>query len=231
MSNTEFSSEFDILYNNILSNVAPGLDEYEKSVFLTMAQESYIKDLYSGANSPSNSSFEKDEENRRLIGELISTYETSKKTTGHLGLSRNSMFFEIPEDVWFITYESALLKDERLGCLNETEASIVPVTQDDFYKIQRNPFRGPAEGRALRLDNANNIIELVSDYNISKYLIRYVKRPSPIILVNLDEVNEGLSINGMNRASECKLNPATHRPILERAVMLAKAAWSGGVGQ
>jgi hypothetical protein len=37
MTTTEFSNEFDILYNSITSNMAPGLDEYEKSVFLTRA--------------------------------------------------------------------------------------------------------------------------------------------------------------------------------------------------
>lgn len=228
MNNAEFSKEFDILYNNIMSNAAPGLDEYEKSVFLTNAQEGFVKDLYNGTGP---TSFEKDEEARRFLGELIDTFETNEKLIGHLGLSRNSMFFQIPEDVWFITYESAVLKDERLGCANGTEATIVPVSQDNFYKIQRNPFRGPTEGRALRLDNSDNIIELVSDYNIDKYLIRYVKRPRPIILVDLNEIDEGLSINGLSEASECKLNPVTHRPILERAVMLAKTAWSGGTGQ
>jgi hypothetical protein len=33
----EFSNGFDILYNNIMSNAAPGLNEYEKSFFLTKA--------------------------------------------------------------------------------------------------------------------------------------------------------------------------------------------------
>jgi hypothetical protein len=37
MTNQEFINEFDILYNNIMSNQAPGLDEYEKSVYLTLA--------------------------------------------------------------------------------------------------------------------------------------------------------------------------------------------------
>lgn len=37
MSTQEFSNEFDVLYNNIMSNAAPGLDGYEKSVFLTKA--------------------------------------------------------------------------------------------------------------------------------------------------------------------------------------------------
>ena len=33
MTNPELENEFDILYNNITSNQAPGLDAYEKSVF------------------------------------------------------------------------------------------------------------------------------------------------------------------------------------------------------
>ena len=37
MTLEEFSNEFDILYNNSMSNAAPGVDEYEKSVFLTKA--------------------------------------------------------------------------------------------------------------------------------------------------------------------------------------------------
>ena len=37
MTTQEFSNEMDIQYNNVMSNAAPGLDEYEKSVFLTKA--------------------------------------------------------------------------------------------------------------------------------------------------------------------------------------------------
>ena len=47
MTNSEFSNEFDILYNNIMSNQAPGLDEYEKSVFLTKAQDEIVKSYFS----------------------------------------------------------------------------------------------------------------------------------------------------------------------------------------
>ena len=36
MNTTEMSNEFDILYNQVNSNQAPGIDEYEKSVFLTV---------------------------------------------------------------------------------------------------------------------------------------------------------------------------------------------------
>jgi len=51
MTLPEFSREFDLLYNNINSGLAPSLTDYEKSVFLTKAQEELIKDYF---NSKSN---------------------------------------------------------------------------------------------------------------------------------------------------------------------------------
>lgn len=216
MSNKEFSDSFDALLNSfgVLPNII--LDEYEKSVFLTNAQEDIIRELYTGKNVFGNS-FEKTEEVRRYLSELVITYSTTEKVTGQLGVSKNSVFFNTPEDVWFITYESATFQDEKLGCFNGEEALIVPVTQDDFYKVKDNPFKGPSKRRALRLDIKGNIVELVSDYNISRYLVRYIARPKPIILTDLND----LSINGISAETECELNPVIHKDILERAVQLA----------
>ena len=45
---TEWRIEFDLLYNNILSDQAPGLNDYERSVILTQAQEEVVITLYSG---------------------------------------------------------------------------------------------------------------------------------------------------------------------------------------
>ncbi len=42
MELSEFSNEFDVYYNSITSNQAPGLDEYEKSVFLTQGQSEVL---------------------------------------------------------------------------------------------------------------------------------------------------------------------------------------------
>lgn len=43
MTINEMSQEFDILYNQVNSNQASSVDEYEKSVFLTKAQDELIK--------------------------------------------------------------------------------------------------------------------------------------------------------------------------------------------
>lgn len=218
MTNKEFSDGFSTLLNSfgITPNIT--LDEYEKSTFLTNAQEQLIIDIYSGRNIIYGKSFEQTEEIRRYLSNLVETYETSTKVTGKLGLSQDSVFFEIPQDTWFITYEVAFLKDIRLGCLDGIEASVVPLPQDDLYRAKDNPFRGPSKDRVLRLDIKSDLAELISKYNVDKYLMRYISQPTPIILVDLPD---GLSINGVSTESECELNPVVHRAILERAVQLA----------
>lgn len=230
MTTEEFSNEFDILldsnhfirdFSKDSNKIDIALDEYEKSMFLTKAQEELVLEVYTGKNIYSDS-FERTEEARRYLNKLVKTIIISAKLSGLIGLSDTSTFFQLPEDVWFITYESAVLKDERLGCLDGEEALVIPVTQDDYYKIVDNPFRGPSKSRTLRLDIEDNIVEIVSDYNIDRYIVRYISKPKPIILSDLD----GLTINDIGVRTECELNSAFHRNILERAVRLAIAAKS-----
>ena len=226
MTTLEFSNEFDVLINAYANNNAFGdsydknnlaFDEYEKSIFLTKAQEEIIIDLYNGKN-PFGDSFEKTEEIRRYLSDLIKTYTTTDKKVGYTGLSKSSVFFELPDDLWFITYESVNLKDDRLGCRSGEDISVIPITQDEYHRIGKNPFRGANERKALRLDLSNKVVEIVSKYNVESYLVRYLSRPVPIILTNLAD---DLSINDISTKTECELNPVIHRAILERAVKLA----------
>ena len=80
MTKEEMSVEFDLLYNNIMSNLAPGLDNYEKSRFLTMAQEAIVREYYNGI-SPLSNSFEKNEAMRRSLANLIKSYSTRVDST------------------------------------------------------------------------------------------------------------------------------------------------------
>ena len=106
MTNQEFSNEFDILYNNIASNQAPGLDEYEKSVFLTKAQDAIVLELFSGKNVFGDS-FEKTEEVRQYLSNIVKTTTLSKTTdTSIKKLSEKSIIYDKPEDLWFTIYEN-----------------------------------------------------------------------------------------------------------------------------
>lgn len=224
MTTEEFSNEFDTLLNSYSTIETFGktpntveLDEYEKSVFLTNAQEEIVIGMYNGKN-PFRDSFERTEEIRRYLSDLIKTYTTTDKKVGYTGLSKSSVFFELPDDLWFITYESVNLKDDGLGCMSGEDISVIPITQDEYHRIRKNPFRGTNERRALRLDLSGKVVEIVSKYNVESYLVRYLSRPAPIILTDL---TDNLSINGISVKTECELNPVIHRAILERAVKLA----------
>ena len=215
MTTEEFSNEFDVLLENYSSNIK--LNEYEKSVFLTKAQEEAVISLYNGKN-PTKDSFERTEEIRRYLSSLVKTYETEDKEEYSTGLSDYSAFFKLPDDLWFITYESVNLSKEELGCMDNKDITVIPITQDEYHRIKRNPFRGTNKRRALRLDLSNKVVEIISKYNVESYLVRYLSRPAPIILTDL---TDNLSINDISVKTECELNPVIHRAILERAVKLA----------
>lgn len=227
MKSKEFSDSFDAMLNsyNIQTGSNIVLDEYEKSLFLTQAQEQLVIELYTGRNDKGNS-FEETEELRAYLKDLIKTEDLIEAdnefiTTNKIkGISKHSKFYVLPTDILFITYEATTIDSSTAGCKGGAEIQVIPVTQDEFHRIKNNPFRQPNERKALRLDNGSNIAEIVAKYKIGNYTIRYIKRPDPIILADFDDE---VKINNSSSITKCELNPIMHRPILERAVQLALA--------
>ena len=235
MNTAEFSNEFDILYNNITSNMAAGLSEYEKSVFLTRAQEDIITGFYSGKNT-SKVSFEETEEVRRYLDVLTKTMVLLPIVPTIVSpLSQDSKFFTAPTDVWFITYEQVKLVDSELPYGQSSEAIVIPTTQDSYFRRSRNPFKTPSDNKVFRLSivpdvndvsNTTSLIELISKYNISEYLIRYLGQPKPIILETL---TGGATINGVSQRTECELPKVIHTSILKLAVDMAKMVYDSQI--
>lgn len=224
MTIEEFSNEFDVLFNSYAISNPYGigqnitqLDEYEKSVLLTKAQEDIVRDLYNGKLT--GDGFESTEEQRRNLDYLVKTLELNPIDTDKPKMSENSKFFQLDSDVWFITYESAMLSDDNLKCKNDIRVDVVPIRQDEYNIVKDNPFRGASKNRVLRIDTGSSIVELISKYNIQSYFIKYLSKPKPIILEDITDDN--LSINNEKEKMGCELNTALHRTILERAVALA----------
>lgn len=78
--NNEFSNEFDVLYNNITSNQAPGLDEYEKSVFLTKAQDEIVKAYFNPKTNKVQEGFDGNEK-RQIDFSMIMRSDSYSKIT------------------------------------------------------------------------------------------------------------------------------------------------------
>lgn len=229
MTIAEFSDEFDSLFMSYLRfrkfddrqyYDSINLDEYEKSMFLTKAQEEIVKEFYNSG------SFEETEEVRRALEALVKTTNISNdinSTSDSIEpVDGVSKIYQLPNDVWYIVYEAATLDDSSLGCKDGISASIIPVTHDDYYRAARDPFKRPNDIRVFRLDLTSNKVELISKYTIGNYFVRYVAKPTPIVLTNISP----LTINGVSTATECMLNSAIHRLILDRAVYLAAVKYN-----
>lgn len=227
MTCEEFSNSFDTLLNSYSIQAGFGetvnkqadiaLDEYEKSYYLTQAQNELVVALYNG--NISGDSFESTEELRRYLANLVKEKSLSpiSNTSGYiLGMSSNSKFFTLPDDCWYITYENVSISDAKCEAYNPMD--VYPVTQDDYNRTKRNPFRGANNRRALRLDLADGVIEIVCKYTVSSYYVRYLRKPNPIVLKKLPD---DLTIEGVNTKTECELHEALHQKILETAVAKA----------
>lgn len=223
MDTTGFSNEFDVLIDSYRrfkdfdsKEELDSLDfnEYEKSIFLTEAQQQIVIELYTGRNEK-GASFEATEELRAYLRNLIKSATLEEQISVRSNLRVQS--FKLPSDLLFIVYEEAVIQDDNAGCSNGNTISIVPVTWDSLHRTKNNPFREPNKRRALRLDSGSSIIEVYSQYHIGKYTIEYLVKPTPIILADFSEV----TIDGFNKITECKLDSAIHRQVLERAVQLA----------
>ena len=222
MTLEEFSDEFDVLLQAYNTNLQLGMtdplsfSEYEKSVFLTQSQEEIVKELYNGKN-PYNDFFEKTEEIRRYLNFLVKTTSLTPSTDNELNnnkITDKSFIFVLPEDLLFITYESVDTTNPICG--SNSNIQVYPVTQDQFHRVINNPFRR-SKRRVLRLDAGNNMVELISNNNITNYKIRYLSRPQPIIIQDLFN---NLAIDGVSTKTECQLHSSLHRLILERAVRM-----------
>ena len=115
---------------------------------------------------------------------MVISFEGKRATSPIQGLTATSQFFSMPVDLWFITYESATLKSTD-KCINGLTVPVIPIRQDEFNRLKNNPFRGASKSRVLRLDVSGNLVELISKYDIDKYLIRYLAKPNPIIIEDL----------------------------------------------
>ena len=140
-------------------------------------------------------------------------------------LDPRSKMYMFPSDVFIIINE-----------ILETEANkvlqVIPLRYDEYTRLMSKPFQRPLKNQAWRLinsetvnaSNATKYVETITNtWDTTKaYKLRYVRTPKPIILAELGT----LSIDGIHTPTPCELDPNLHEDILQRAVELAKIAWT-----
>lgn len=269
MTTQEFSNQFDVLYNNITSNQAPGLNEYEKSVFLTKAQDELVKNYFVPEGNIHQKGFDDSKKRQIDFSMLMSSASVKEKSTASATIDPRAYKFLLPKGVMFIINESLqfveeLVEDERpvvpgspvslaLGTETPVEKvgkvcairQVIPLSFEEYTRLMSKPFKEPLKYQAWRLITGKQgnapITEIIAttadrkEYSekVPTYVIRYVRRPNPIILIDLKEADgtnifgEDLTIDDVSDKTDCELDPSIHEEILQRAVELAKAAWTG----
>ena len=356
MTTQEFSNEFDVLYNNIMSNQAPGLDEYEKSIFLTKAQEELVRDYFNSRNVKNAQGFDDSQKRQYDFSTLLSSirlpdYTDTLKVLLASGLPAYNTIFDSRSKIYLAPSDLFLAINESIEDSAKRRYSVLPISYDEYNRLMLKPYGFPLKRQAWRIisDRTSSLvgwggkqvdsttflfkskyfktieiyIDLDNDDNVTKptviegdaivkiymhvpinnlvrywnsylmdngslkragldkyiyplnqetgnfpssgiteptsftisiapaimesgavvsapifeiigrftgdieYKMRYIKTPKPIILANLSDIQEGLSINGYNTVTECELPPNTHQEVLQRAVELAKASYQG----
>lgn len=357
MTTQEFSNEFDVLYNNIMSNQAPGLDEYEKSIFLTKAQEELVRDYFNSRNVKNAQGFDDNQKRQYDFSTLLSSitlpdFIDTYKALSVLDSVTYNTIFDSRAKIYIAPSDLFLVINESIEDSAKRRYSVLPISYDEYNRLMLKPYGFPLKRQAWRIisdrtsslvgwggkqvdsatflfkskyfktinitiiitndnDNVtkptvtegdtivnihmyvsiNNLVKYWSTYlrdneslkkaGLDKYIyplnretgnfpssgiteptlftisiapaimesgavvsapifeiigrftgdieykMRYIKTPKPIILANLSDIQEGLSINGYNTVTECELPLNTHQEILQRAVELAKASYQG----
>lgn len=251
MTNAEFSNEFDVLYNSITSNQAPGLDEYEKSVFLTKAQDEIVKSYFNPRSNKTQEGFDSNERRQIDFSMIMRSRAYQITQSGDIPvIPFKDSFFDMRDNT-----KSVDLNEDILMFVNEyvevsrgsstARLTVLPINYVEYSRLMSKPYKRPLKNQAWRLlDNSDGHkrAELVVGPidNITKYVTRYVKRPRAIIL---DVLSDGTSLDGyvgadkdgnpttdIKKATQgvtCELDPILHPEILQRAVELAKASYTG----
>lgn len=137
--------------------------------------------------------------------------------------------------------KSITVEDDIMMFINEyvevkrnnsiSRLTVLPINYIEYSRLMSKPYKRPLKNQAWRIiDNSNSHkkVEIVIGPNdtLNKYVIRYVKRPQAIILCDLEDV----TLDNKNKKQPCELDEALHPEILQRAVELAKAAYTGNLG-
>lgn len=240
MTTSEFSNAFDTLLSSYNTRAEFGegaskreivLDEYEKSVFLTQAQDIVIKAYFDSSTNSQGQGID-DSTRRQVDFSSLITVASPSKMEAEEGQTLQSfddrgILYKLPSNI-------LIMLNEKVKAGNRNYV-VIPINYAEYDRLMSKAYGQPLKKQCWRLFQNVSGIDITSEIiptegvEVSDYRIRYIRRPRPIILTNLSlEHQESLEIDGISSVTECELNPIVHMDILNKAVELALASKGGG---
>lgn len=174
MTGPEFSDQFDVLFNNITSNQAPGLNEYEKAVFLTKAQDELIKNYFLPQSNSKQAGFDDNPKRQMDFSLLMNTHGATPiagagSTAGaedYDPMGRGAdvydprgKLFEMPSDLFIPINESLRFVVKSEGGYHGSnphyttkfQRQVIPLSMEEYTRQMSKPYKEPLKYQAWRL--------------------------------------------------------------------------------
>ena len=134
------------------------------------------------------------------------------------------IIYSMPNNILFMLNEKIVS-----GTSTKKTYIVVPINYKEYDRLMSKPFGQPLKKQCWRLFQNSLGVDMSSELipklgvTINDYIVRYVRRPRPIVLTDLaaGEYSDNLGIDGVTVTTECELNPIIHMDILNKAVELA----------
>jgi hypothetical protein len=249
MTVEEMENEFNLLYDNE-DQEAPGLNSYEKSLYLTIAANTIVDKIIADALKKGSKGRHDDMYRLDEIKGLERFYQTSvlgtvptevdsPVFTSLVKIVPYSKYVKLPKDL------AHVLKDYvRLGVADYTNVDLVSTRYEFITRQLRDPFKQPTPVNGYyKLQHGTKetdlYLEIISSPTAvyDNYVCFYIKRPRPIILEDLGVAYPGFgfSIDGFDipyqpnepigpviaNPPATDLDKGLHRKIVKEAVKIA----------
>ena len=153
MTTQEFSDQFDILYNNIGSEQAPGIDEYEKSVFLTKAEKQLVREYFERTLNRAQVGFDDSIKRQYDFSSLIKTAKlydiTHHWNNDNLSLGQDT--FNLDGIPFVLPLDYYLTVNELITDNANNKYCVLPLTYEEYQLRQSKPFPFPNKREAWRI--------------------------------------------------------------------------------
>lgn len=225
MTTEEFSNEFDVLYNNISNNAGPGVNEYEKSVFLTKAQSEIVKAYFNNTTNKSRAGFDASEKRQYDFSNLLRTASlynvnsVKERITTLEKTDRRSKVFLFPED-YFLSVNEIVTDNNQFY-------SVIPISYIEYQKMMTKPYPYPPKRILWRLitdkKNCNYVQDYFGDKADFKFLTTWAdqKRTLSINIKNTHS-NNVMSIFNVDNTSIQFQSSTINRPVK----LIAGGSWA-----
>jgi hypothetical protein len=240
--------ECEVGFEAIANFSLPGFEKKEWSSFLTQAQENILKQRLNVRGNKYGEILEGTEKRSLDFSELVkSSVPIFPSSLNYITQFPNSYLFTLPTDCFYPINER--VETDKLDCKKGgyLQLPVKPISHGYYNANSDNPLKKPyldrTEGLVWRVKHEREnetftggttgyiydkpqVHEIITDgtFGITSYLLRYLRRPRPILI---HDVNDSTSFRGylMTTTSlHCELDESIHPEIVTEAIKKAAAS-------